>query len=165
MLVRLATRSDLPAVYRLWCELMDAHTLYHPVFGYYRRAEVELKHMLQKRMREPYTRFFVAEVPEGLAGLLVAIYQEGHHGLHYKHRGYIAETMVHPAFRRLGIGRELFRAGREWLVQEGVDHLELQVAVQNEGAQRFWAAMGFAPSTYHLVQPLVPPPGPHEWPA
>jgi GNAT superfamily N-acetyltransferase len=165
MLIRPATRSDLHAVYLLWCELMDTHAQYHPVFGYYRRAEVELKHMLHQRMREPYTQFFVAEVPDGLAGLLVAMYQVGHHGLHYKHRGYIAETMVRPAYRRLGIGRELFYAARQWLLREGADHLELQVAVPNEVGQRFWAAMGFAPSTYHLVQPLLPPPGPHEWPA
>ncbi|WBO83025.1 GNAT family N-acetyltransferase [Hymenobacter yonginensis] len=164
MIIRPATRSDLHAVYRLWCELMDAHAPYHPVFGYHRRAEVELKQVLLGRLREPQTRFFVAEAPDGLAGLLIALYQPGNPALHYKRRGYIAETMVRPPFRRLGIGRELFLAAREWLQQQGADHLELQVAVPNEGGQRFWAAMGFAPTTYHLMLPLQPPPGPHDWP-
>jgi GNAT superfamily N-acetyltransferase len=164
MRIRLATRSDLHAVYRLWCELMDSHHAYHPVFGYHRMAEVELKQALLNRLREPYTRFFVAETAEGLAGLLIAMYQIGNNGLHYKRRGYIAETMVCPPFRRLGIGRELFGAAREWLLSEGADHLELQVAVANEVGHRFWAAMGFAPTTYHLMLPLQPPPGPHDWP-
>ncbi|MBT9394314.1 GNAT family N-acetyltransferase [Hymenobacter sp. NST-14] len=165
MHIRPATRSDLHAVYLLWAELMDAHAHYHSVFGYHRRAQVELKQMLLHRLREPYTRFFVAETPDGLAGMLIAMYQIGHHGLHYKRRGYLAETLVRPAFRRLGIGRALFGTAKTWLLAEGADHLELQVAVANEGARQFWAAMGFAPTTYHLVQPLVPPPAPDAWPS
>ena len=165
MFIRPADRSDLHAVYLLWSELMDEHAHYHPIFGYHRMAQVELKQVLLNRMREPYTRFFVAETPDGLAGILVAMYQIGNNAMHYKRRGYVAETLVRPAFRRLGIGRELFQTARTWLQAEGADHLELQVAVANEGARQFWAAMGFAPTTYHLVQPLLAPPGPNDWPS
>ncbi|MFD2786292.1 GNAT family N-acetyltransferase [Hymenobacter rubripertinctus] len=165
MLIRPADRSDLHNVYLLWSELMDEHAPYHPIFGYHRMAQVESKQVLLNRMQEPCTRFFVAETPAGLAGLLIAIYQIGNNAMHYKRRGYIAETLVRPAFRGQGIGRELFLAAKSWLLAAGADHLELQVAVTNEGAQRFWAAMGFAPTTYHLVHPLVPPPAPDEWPS
>ncbi|WP_139920199.1 GNAT family N-acetyltransferase [Hymenobacter sp. DG01] len=156
MIIRTATRPDLDALYAIWCELMDSHEAYHPIFGYYRQAEAELRRVLLQRLQEPYTRFFIAENAEGLMGLLVAMYQIGNNGMHYNRRGYIAETIVRPQYRRTGLGRLLFETAREWLTRQGADHLELQVAVANPGGLRFWTALGFAPSTHHLVLPLTP---------
>ncbi|GAB3288937.1 GNAT family N-acetyltransferase [Hymenobacter tenuis] len=154
MIIRTATRSDLDSLYLIWCELMDLHEAYHPVFGYHRQAETELKRSLLQRLQEPYTRFFVIEKEGGLAGLLVAMYQIGNNGMHFNRRGYIAETIVRPQYRRTGLGSLLFETAKEWLTRHGADHLELQVAVANPGAMQFWAALGFAASTQHLVLPL-----------
>lgn len=159
MTIRTATRPDLDNLYQIWRELMDEHQAYHPIFGYYPLAEAELKRVLLQRLQEPYTRFFVVENEQGLMGLLVAMYQIGNNGMHYNRRGYIAETMVRAPYRRTGLGRLLFETAREWLTRQGADHLELQVAVANPGAFQFWTALGFAPSTHHLVLPLALPPG------
>jgi ribosomal protein S18 acetylase RimI-like enzyme len=161
MLIRLATPADLDPLFQLWCQLMDQHQAYHPVFGYQPAAAFRLKQALRERLRETHTRIFVADAgPNRVVGLLLATYQTGNSGMHYFRRGYIAETIVAAGFRGQGIGRALVAAAREWLVSEGADHLELQVAVQNAAALRFWQAQGFGITTHHLMLPLQPPPTP-----
>ena len=160
MIIREATAQDLDELYRLWCELMEQHYAYPPVFGYHRTARVELKRLLRDRLYEVYTRIFVAERVQGLAGLLVATHQVGSRGMHFYRRGYIAETIVEAAYRRQGVGRALFTAAKTWLTTQGADHLELQVAVANPAAQQFWVAQGFAVTTQHMMLPLPNPPGP-----
>jgi len=154
MTIREATHHDLDELYRLWCELMEMHQAYHPVFGFHRAAKAELRRLLRDRLYESYTRIFVAEKPGGLAGLLVATYQLGSRGMHFHRRGYIAETIVEEAHRRQGLGRALFNSAKAWLSTQGADHLELQVAIANPAATQFWAAQGFAITTNHMVLPL-----------
>ena len=158
MTIRIATPLDLPELYRLWCQLMDQHQAYHPVFGYHPTAGYKLQRVLRERISEPNTRVFVADDTNGLAGLLLATYQTGSSGMHFFRRGYIAETIVVENYRRQGLGRALFGRAQAWLTGEGADHLELQVAVLNPVALRFWQALGFAVTTQHLVLPLVPAP-------
>ncbi|HEX8428243.1 GNAT family N-acetyltransferase [Hymenobacter sp.] len=155
MTIREATPQDLDELYRLWCELMEIHQAYHPVFGYHRAAKVELRRLLRDRLYESYTRIFVVEKPGGLAGLLVATYQVGSRGMHFHRRGYIAETIVEEAHRRQGMGRALFTSAKAWLAIQGADHLELQVAIANPAAQQFWAAQGFTVTTQHMMLPIV----------
>ncbi|WP_022822642.1 GNAT family N-acetyltransferase [Hymenobacter norwichensis] len=155
MTIREATIHDLDELYRLWCELMEMHQAYHPVFGFHRTAKVELKRLLRDRLYESYTRLFVAEKPDGLAALLVATYQVGSKGMRLHRRGYIAETFVEETHRRQGVGGALFHAAKTWLTSRGADHLELQVAVANPAAAQFWAAQGFTITTQHMTLPLV----------
>lgn len=155
MIIREATSHDLDELYRLWCELMEIHQAYHPVFGYHRAAQTELRRLLRDRLYESYTRIFVVEKSGGLAGLLVATYQIGSRGMHFHRRGYIAETIVEEAHRRQGMGRALFNSAKAWLAVQGADHLELQVAIANPAAQQFWTAQGFTVTTQHMTLPLV----------
>lgn len=155
MTIREATSQDLDELYRLWCELMEMHQAYHPVFGYHRAAKAELRRLLRDRLYEAYTRIFVVEKPEGLAGLLVATYQIGSRGMHFHRRGYIAETIVEEAHRRQGMGRALFNSAKAWLTTQGADHLELQVAIANPAALHFWAAQGFTVTTQHMILPMA----------
>lgn len=155
MTIRAATSHDLNALYQLWCELMEQHQAYHPIFGYHPTADTELRQTLLGRLRETYTRFFIAESPTELIGLLVATYQIGTNGMHFSRRGYIAETIVRETHRRQGIGQALFEHAKTWLALQGADHLELQVAVSNPEGLRFWSSRGFVPTTQHLVLPLL----------
>jgi ribosomal protein S18 acetylase RimI-like enzyme len=154
MTIRIATHQDLNEVYSLWCELMDEHQAFNPVFGYYPTSEFQLKRVLRGRLAENNTRIFVVQGRYRLLGMLIATYQIGNHGMHYFRRGYIAETVVQRTHRRHGLGRGLFDAAKAWLTAQGADHLELQVAVANPAGIHFWESLGFAPTTYHLVQLL-----------
>ncbi|TGD78824.1 GNAT family N-acetyltransferase [Hymenobacter wooponensis] len=154
MTIRIATHKDLDELYSLWCELMDEHQAFHPIFGYHPSADFQLKRVLRTRLAENNTRMFVAQGRYGLLGLMVVTYQVGSTGMHYFRRGYIAETIVREAYRRQGLGRALFGAAKDWLTAQGADHLELQVAVANPAGRRFWESQGFAPTTFHMMQPL-----------
>ncbi|MBC6696557.1 GNAT family N-acetyltransferase [Hymenobacter puniceus] len=159
MHIRLATPADLDSLFSLWCQLMDQHQAYHPIFGYHTAAAFRLKQGLRGRIQEPHTRIFVADTDtHKVVGLLLATYQTGSSGMHYFRRGYIAETIVAAEHRGQGIGRALVAAAKSWLISQGADHLELQVAVQNQTALRFWQAQGFGVTTQHLMLPLQPPP-------
>lgn len=153
-MIRPATAADLDELYRLWCELMDFHRGFHPAFGYDPAAETDLKNQLRHRLLDPLTQILVVEAEAGLAGMLVVTYQPSPAGVFFARRGYIGETVVSAAHRGKGIGLQLFRAGKAWLAAQGADHLELQVAVKNVDAQRFWESHGFTATTQHLVLPL-----------
>jgi ribosomal protein S18 acetylase RimI-like enzyme len=154
MNIRVASHHDLTEIYGLWCELMGEHQNFNPVFGYQPTAEFQTKRMLRARLADPNTRLFVVQGRYGLLGMLIASYQIGNQGMHYFRRGYIAETVVRQSHRRKGLGRGLFDAAKAWLTAQGADHLELQVAVANPAGLHFWESLGFAPTTYHLVQLL-----------
>lgn len=57
--------------------------------------------------------------------------------------GEILNLAVHPGCRRRGVATALTEAGCSALFQRGVRRVFLEVRASNEGAQRFYAAMGF----------------------
>lgn len=68
--------------------------------------------------------------------------------------GYVTDIVVDPEARRTGIGRALFGALRDWMVERGADYLRLQVLEKNKASQAFWRALGCTDHSdilwYHL---------------
>jgi ribosomal protein S18 acetylase RimI-like enzyme len=60
-------------------------------------------------------------------------------------RGWVGLTAVHtlPEQRRRGVAQGLLRALAGWAVEQGVEHLYLQVERDNTPARRLYAALGF----------------------
>lgn len=63
----------------------------------------------------------------------------GHDG----RRGYIYHTVVHPDYRRQGIGTALTEAAVAALQKEGITRVCLNVMEQNESGKRFWTHRGW----------------------
>ena len=57
--------------------------------------------------------------------------------------GHIVTLDVHPDFRRQSIGYHLMERAEERLRQRGAARIILEVAVQNETAQRFYEKRGY----------------------
>ena len=57
--------------------------------------------------------------------------------------GHIVTLDVHPDFRRQSIGHHLMERAEEHLRQRGAARVILEVAVQNEIAQRFYEKRGY----------------------
>lgn len=68
----------------------------------------------------------------------------------------IDEIGVEQASRRQGVGTELVRYLQGEARRRGVGKIELSVWDFNAGAQRFYQAMGFAPSGHFLQWELSP---------
>jgi GNAT superfamily N-acetyltransferase len=56
--------------------------------------------------------------------------------------GFIADVYVDPEFRRQGIARRLVETINKWFTEQGVRHVEWQVAVANADGTHFWEALG-----------------------
>jgi GNAT superfamily N-acetyltransferase len=61
-----------------------------------------------------------------------------------RYSGLLAEVVVHPDWRRQGIGRKLVDAELGWLRKQGIHRVEVQVLDGNPEAGAFWESMGFA---------------------
>ncbi len=57
--------------------------------------------------------------------------------------GHIVTLDVHPDFRRQSIGHHLMEKAEDRLRQSGAARIILEVAIQNETAQRFYEKRGY----------------------
>jgi ribosomal protein S18 acetylase RimI-like enzyme len=150
-MIREAEADDIDEVYELWRELLDFHQSHHPVFRYKSTREQVLKKELLNRLKDKDTRIFGYIAEDEWRGMIVTNLKQSAPGFKFSRKGYIAETVVKSSYRGTGIGKELFEAAKNWLTDNGADHIELQVSVKNLAAMRFWQSQGFIPSTQHMV--------------
>ncbi|MFD3000362.1 GNAT family N-acetyltransferase [Pontibacter toksunensis] len=150
-MIKEADPDDIDDVFELWRELLDFHQPYHPIFKYKPNSEQEQKKELLVRLKDKDTRFFGYVQEDEWQGMIIASLKQAAPGFKLSKKGYIAETVVKAHYRGTGIGNELFEAAKNWLIDKGADHIELQVSVKNTAAIKFWEVQGFTPSTHHMV--------------
>ena len=74
--------------------------------------------------------------------------------------GVVEGIVVHPDFRRQGVGRQLVQAAMDQLRKDGHRSMELQIDEDREDLRAWYESLGFK-RTYHVVgmmQPLEPEP-------
>ena len=143
--------EDIDELFPLWLELMQHHQGHHKVFKCKPNHEKQLKAEFLSRIREKGTQVFAYEKSGEWVGMIICTIKQGVTGFELNRKGYIAETVIKPTHRSHGIGKELFEAARNWLQDNGADHIELQVSEKNTGALKFWESQGFTPVTKHMV--------------
>jgi ribosomal-protein-alanine acetyltransferase len=116
--------SDLDAVMRIENEL----------FG----NEAWSAAMFADELAQTATRLYLVEETDGeltaYAGLCV----------YAPHEAYIQTMAVVPSARRRGVGTAMLKALIDEAARRGVDHLDLEVRADNDGAQRLYVVIGFA---------------------
>jgi len=146
-----ATPDDIDELFPLWLELMQQHQSYHKVFKTKANHDQTLKSELLARLKEKGTQVFVQELDGDWVGMIICQLKQSIKGFELQRKGYIYETVILQKYRGKGLGKELFETARNWLQDNGADHIELQVSVKNNAAIRFWEELGFAPTTQHMV--------------
>ena len=104
--------------------------------------EVKVRRQLQDFLSNPaYGRAWLADHGGVAAGYLVCalVYSFEHGGLMAE----VDELYVEAPWRGQGIGRQLLAATRSELAVRQCVSLQMQVADDNERAQRFYARLGF----------------------
>lgn len=154
--IRRVRRRDESAIARLWEALSEYHLALDdrmpvPAEG---AAERYAARLIERR-NDPYTRAFVAEIEREVVGYVLGAVVDLHPDL-FEHveSGYIADIYVDPAYRRRGIARMLLTAIRGWLAEQGVQHIEWQVAATNPAGTAFWEAVGGRPVMVRMRLPL-----------
>jgi len=139
---RLATEADFPALAEMYAKL---NTYFYQV-GYLLPRPEDVGELWVDSFRRTLGRFSNVFVAEGEGRLL------GFHLCRLKRlpahmggimAGEVSDVWVEPEVRRLGVGDALVQAGLEWMRQQGVHSVEVQVLSQNEGSLKFFESLGF----------------------
>jgi GNAT superfamily N-acetyltransferase len=59
------------------------------------------------------------------------------------HEWFLGLMLLEPRQRNKGLGRQLYRAFENWVIQLGAQYIRLGVVEQNEKGYKFWQSMGY----------------------
>jgi ribosomal protein S18 acetylase RimI-like enzyme len=143
LVVRPARSGDWEAVLLLWKEMMDVHSAIDPRLSIAPDWRHEVARSVERWLRDGDSRLVVAEVADDVIGFALGGLVYVTLGLKPSMHGQVAHLCVGANWRRRGIGRRLFWALRDWLVERSVPSIHLYVSPVNPVSQHFWRALGF----------------------
>ena len=154
IIIRPATKEDLPAIKELWQEFMDFHKERDPFFARVNDAHEDFGQFMHSNLSKTDWLILVATAGDrviayGSATIMSypPIYVDPRYG-------YIQDVAVTEAYRGQGVGRQLFERMVTWFREKNVSRLELEVAAANEVSQAFWGKIGFKDFTKKLSMSL-----------
>ena len=145
MTIRLATKSDIPALGRLGALLVQTHFDFDKdrFLAPSPRTEQGYGSFLGSQIPEKDAVVLVAEVNGEVVGYTYAS-NEGHDWMNLRGpAGELHDVVVDPAHRGKGIGAQLLTAVVDALEEKGAPRVVLSTAFQNEVAQRLFERAGF----------------------
>lgn len=154
-IVRRAALEDGDRLYGLWCAIRDLWVSNDRRIRMAPVGQDEFVAGLGEYFARPTVVVFVAEDGGRLTGFVSGGVERNAAGRLPELHGTISYLYVAEAQRREGVGRRLFEALRDWVVQqEGVSHLEMPVLANYHAADGFWRAIGFSPFIERLWAPI-----------
>jgi ribosomal protein S18 acetylase RimI-like enzyme len=157
IVVRPATRDDLPALGRLGASLVRAHHDFDPerFIAASPQTETGYASFLGTQLATPTVSVLVAEENEAVIGYTYA----GVEGRDYMSlrgpAGVLYDIVVDPRHRQHGVGRLLLDATLAFLKSHGARQVVLSTAVRNEAAQRLFERAGFRRTMIEMTTELA----------
>ncbi|BCS34248.1 hypothetical protein TBR22_A34770 [Luteitalea sp. TBR-22] len=154
MVIRAATRDDVPALGRLGAQLMRQHHAFDPqrFLAPGDAPEAGYGRFLGSQLDDPDAFVHVAEDEGRVVGYVYA----GIEPLSWKELrdecGFVHDLLVEESARGQGAGRALLEAAAAWLVSRGMPRVMLWTASQNQAAQRLFAHAGFRPTMIEMTR-------------
>jgi len=153
VVIRPATRGDLPRVAALAGELVRMH---HAVdaarFLLPDRVEEGYAWWLERELGRPEAVVIVATEGEQIVGYAYGTREERDWNALLDEHGAIHDVFVAPKARRGGTGRKLVLAIVAELERRGAPRIVLSTMIGNEPAQRLFAACGFRPTMLEMTR-------------
>ena len=156
ILIRPATRADVPALGRLGALLVRTHHDFDPLRFVAARPDTERGYgsWLGSQTGKPDIIVLVAERAGEIVGYTYAGL-EGHDYMALRGpAGALYDIIVDPAHRSHGIGRQLLDAAIAGLKAKGAPRVVLSTAERNEPAQRMFARAGFRRTMIEMTREL-----------
>lgn len=116
--------KDYPEIYQLW-EMSDQLGI----------GKSDSRFRIEQFLKRNPGMSYVAWKDDKIVGTVLC----GHDG----RRGYIHHLMVHPDYRRKGIGQSLVSRCMYALTRIGIQKVHLFVYEDNEGGIKFWESLGW----------------------
>jgi ribosomal protein S18 acetylase RimI-like enzyme len=159
VLVRRATRADLPALGRLGAALLRAHYEFDrdrfmapgddPEGGY--------AWFLGTQLAKRDAAVLVAQRGAAVAGYVYAAIEARSWKELRDEAGFIHDVVVDPAARRAGVATALLEAAFAWLRARRTPRVVLGTAYANQPAQRLFTKLGFRPTMIEMTKELDDP--------
>jgi ribosomal protein S18 acetylase RimI-like enzyme len=143
--VRVAEPADFRAISAIFAEVDRMHEQAHPDLFRQPEQEGRLDEYLLGLVDGPNSTMLVAELGGEVTGFVTVEVREAPPVPVFQPRrfGAINTMAVVPGLRRQGIGRLLFAAAESWAAARGATEIELSVYEFNQGAVRFYEALGY----------------------
>jgi GNAT superfamily N-acetyltransferase len=142
ILIRSATRSDVPQMIALWQALQETNAQYEPRLMPNEAATEWFTDYLRDQLDNREAAVYVA-VAEGTVVGYVFGQVLRRPTLAAGDCGYVADLCVAEGWRGQGMGRRLFEMLSDWFHRRGLRAIEVQVVRANPASQAFWRKMGF----------------------
>jgi len=154
--IRPAEPHDVPAIVRLWIDMMAEHTQFDPRVRLSAVASEAYAGYLEYHRKSDDSLCLVAELPDGLsiedpqdktriAAYCLAFLSHNPPMFEPTTFGFISDLAVARPFRRQGIGAALMDRVEKWMRGKGVGAIQLQVYSRNQPGAAFWKARRFTP--------------------
>ena len=155
--IRKALESDREALGRYGGALMRQHHAFDPErFITVAKPESGYGQFLATQLDDANSLVLVAELEGRVVGYLFA----GIEPMSWKDLrapcGYIHDVLVEESARGHGTGERLVKAALAWCASNGMPRTVLSSAARNEGAQRFFARLGFRPTMVEMTREATP---------
>ncbi len=140
-----------------YCEAVAEEILHSPCRDWRqidRQRWPEVAAMLESLLRETSrSALFLAAEGENYSGYFLGLVKDCVAETPAR-VGYVNGLYVVPPHRSRGVGGLLLEAGTSWFREQGLAAVELYVALENDGARRFWRTRGYQVSEEVLALSL-----------
>jgi ribosomal protein S18 acetylase RimI-like enzyme len=139
---RLMTEADFPAIMDMYAQL----NTYFYEMGYRLPHPENVGQVWSDTFRRTLGRFsnvFIAEVDQKVVGFMLCRVKRVPAYMGGVLVGELSDMWIVAEARRLGIGDKLSRLALDWLHEQGVHSVEIQVLRDNEASWKLYDRMGF----------------------
>lgn len=142
--VRRAEAKDMPALTRLWRELIGFHeALGGQDFRLAPGAEADWKKYLRGHLGKSDKLCLLAEIGDRPVGFLMASIEQRPGVFMEREYGHISDVYVQEPERGKGVGKALVAEGMAWFEKKRVGRVRLQTDARNTLGVEFWQKLGF----------------------
>ncbi|MBM4274522.1 MAG: GNAT family N-acetyltransferase [Deltaproteobacteria bacterium] len=137
LIIRRAEYEDLPAILELYGHLDSEQVL----------PWEEAGRIFRRMKRYPDYRLYVATRDNRIVGTFALLIMDNlaHQGAP---SGIVEDVVVHPDWRRHGIGKEMMRFAMRRCQEKGCYKMSLSTNLKREAAHRFYESLGFQKHGY-----------------
>ena len=145
-----AAERHIPAIIELWKEFMDFHKDFDSRFPMRKNAHLSFDNHLRELMTSENNVVYVALDRNRVVGFATCTVNRYAPIWERDKYGSIDSLAVESSYRGRGIGEQMLTKIYEWFDTQGIDRIEVALAVKNKVAQSFWRKHGFRENILHL---------------
>jgi ribosomal protein S18 acetylase RimI-like enzyme len=153
IIIRKATVSDLPTLYRFEQGVINAERPFMPRLKKGEVSYYDLPYMLSA----PHIHLVVAEKNGELIGSGYARIEDADHYLDHPKHAYLGFMYVEPGHRGQGVNTKVVDALLQWAHIQGITESVLEVYHDNDMAIRAYEKSGFSRYLITMRKPIIPP--------